>query len=141
MFITKENTERREEKAMTRFQRELSGALGEHWVRSAKKEIEDFQKKADNGEILVDENGVATWKTNGRCLPEECCEKLSYSTFIFSIEATRVAREEETAAFLESYRKANANRRRSAEELNEMRSAFGTGTTVIDIITGERVRL
>ena len=66
-------------------------------------------------------------------------EKLTYIMDKVDVEATKAAREAETDAFRGSYRK--ANNRRSAEELSEMRAAFGTGTTVVDIITGERIRL
>ena len=124
---------------MTRLQRELNGSLGVHWRESALKEIARMQEKADNGEILIDENGAASWKSNGRALPGDCCEKLAYTSVTFSAEATAAKREAETDAFLESYRK--ANHRRSAEELSEKRATFGTGTTVVDIITGERIRL
>ena len=122
----------------TRFQRELSGELGSFWKASAEKEIEALQKKANNGEILVDENGAASWKNNGRAIPSDCAEKLSYTTLGFSMKATAAKREAETAAFLESYRQ---NHRTSEEDRMEMRAAFGAGTTVVDIITGERARL
>ena len=56
-----------------------------------------------------------------------------------SEEASRAAENAETAAFLESYRKNYTGP--SEEEKAEMRAVFGTGTTVCDIITGERIRL
>ena len=125
---------------MTRFEQELSGALGATWKASAEKELEAVRTDFEAGKITVDENGVAR-NCIGRILMDDMLEKLTYITDEVDAEATRAAREEETAAFFESYRKANRNRRRSAEELHEMRAAFGTGTTVVDIITGERVRL
>ena len=131
-----ENTQ--EGTKMTRLQRELNGSLGVHWRESALKEIARMQEKADNGEILIDENGAASWKSNGRALPGDCCEKLAYTSVTFSAEATAAKREAENDAFLESYRK--ANHRHSEEELNEMWAVFGTAT-VVDIITGERIRL
>ena len=93
---------------MTRFEQELSGALG------------------------------AFWNSNGNYIPADCAEILSHTDFPFSIEETAKARKAQTAAQLEAYRQ---NHRTSAEEVEEMRAAFGTGTTVVDIITGERIRL
>ncbi len=53
--------------------------------------------------------------------------------------ATRAAREAEVQAGLESYRA--SKRAPSAEEMAEMRAAFGKGATVVDILTGENIRL
>ena len=125
---------------MTRFARELSGSLGTYRKASAEKELEQIREDFETGKITVDENGVARNRI-GRILMSDLLEKLTYITDKVDVEATKAAREAETNAFLESYRKANQNRRRSSEELNEMRAAFGTGTTVVDIITGERIRL
>jgi hypothetical protein len=36
------------------------------------------------------------------------------------------------------YVRANKGRKRSAEEMSEMRAAFGPGETVVDVITGEK---
>ena len=124
---------------MTRFEQEYSGALGNYWRKSARKEIEKLQEKADAGAIKVDENGAASWKSNGRAIPSDCAEKLSYTTLDFSMEATAAKREAETAAFLESYRESCTGP--SAEERMEMEAAFGSGTTVVNIITGQQTRL
>ena len=123
---------------MTRFARELSGSLGTYRKASAEKELDEVRADFEAGKITVDENGVARNRI-GRILMSDLLEKLTYITDKVDVEATKAAREAETDAFLESYRK--ANHRRSNEELNEMRAAFGTGTTVVDIITGERIRL
>ena len=122
---------------MTRFSQEISGALGAYWKASAEKELEKVREDLEAGKITIDENGVAR-NCIGRVLMSDMMEKLSYITDEADEEATRAAREEETAAFFESYRK--ANRKRSTEGQSEMRAAFGTGTTVVDIITGERIR-
>ena len=123
---------------MTRFARELSGSLGTYRKASAEKELDEVRADFEAGRITVDENGVARNRI-GRILMSDLLEKLTYITDKVDVEATKAAREAETDAFLESYRK--ANHRRSNEELNEMRATFGTGTTVVDIITGERIRL
>ena len=123
---------------MTRFAREISGSLGAYWKASAEKELEQIRADFEAGNITVDENGVARNRI-GRILMSDLLEKLTYITDKVDAEATKAAREAENDAFLESYRK--ANHRHSEEELNEMRAAFRKGTTVVDIITGERIRL
>ncbi len=123
---------------MTRFEQELSGALGAFWKKNAEQEIERMQRMADNDEIRTNMNGAAFWNSNGRYIPADCAEILSHTDFPFSIEATTAAREAQVAQQLEAYRQ---NHRTSAEEREEMRAAFGTGTTVVNIITGERTRL
>ena len=124
---------------MTRFERELSGALGAFWKRHAEEEIQKMQKRIDNDEIRTNIGGGAFWNSNGNYLPEECAEILSHTDFPFSIEETRRAREAQTAAFLESY--ARNYKGPSEEEKAEMRAAFGAGTTVVNVITGARTRL
>ena len=123
---------------MTRFEQELSGALGAFWKKNAEQEIERMQRMADNDEIRTNMNGAAFWNSNGNYLPADAAEKLSHTDFEFSLEETEKAREAQTAQQLEAYRQ---NHRTSAEEIEEMRAAFGTGTTVVNIITGERIRL
>ena len=123
---------------MTRFEQELSGALGAFWKKHAEEEIERMQRMADNGEIRTNMNGAAFWNSNGNYLPADAAEKLSHTDFPFSQEETAKARKAQTAAQLEAYRQ---NHKTGAEEIEEMRAAFGPGATVVDIITGERIRL
>ena len=124
---------------MTRFERELSGSLGAFWKKNAEQEIEKMQKRADNDEIRTNANGAAFWNSNGNYLPADCAEILSHTDFPFSLEETAKAREAQTAAFLEDYRRNYSGP--SEEEKAEMRAAFGTGSTVVNVITGERIRL
>lgn len=126
---------------MTRFERELSGALGAYWKSSAEKEIRKMEERQMNGEIFFGADGVVRWTSNNRVMPKDCREILSHTAYrdLFSEEASRAAEDAETAAFLESYRKNYTGP--SEEEKAEMRAAFGTGSTVVDIITGERIRL
>ena len=124
---------------MTRFERELNGSLGEFWRKNAMQEIEKMQARADNDEIRTNMNGAAFWNSNGNYLPADCAEILSHTDFPFSLEETAKARETQTAAFLEDYRKSYTGP--GEEEKAEMRAAFGTGSTVVDIITGKRIRL
>ena len=124
---------------MTRFEMELSGKLGEYWVRNAQNEIAKMQEKADNGEILLDHNFAAYWEVNGNYLPSDCVEILSHTKFFFDAEATNKAREKQDAEFFSNYWK---NRTGLSEEtLFEMRAAFGEGTLVVDVITGQEFKL
>ncbi len=122
----------------TRFQRELSGELGAYWQRQAEAELERVKADLDNGAITIDEAGVAR-NCIGRALMDDLLEKLLLVTDKADSAATRAAREAEVEADLESYR---ANRKApSAEDLAEMRAAFGEGTKVVDVITGEEIQL
>ena len=120
---------------MTRFEKELSGALGAYWKKSAEKELEKIREDLEQGLITIDENGVARNRI-GRVLMSDMLEKLTYITDAVDAEATTKAREEETAKALEEYRK-NA-RPATEEELDERRAAFGKGETVVNEKTGEK---
>lgn len=123
---------------MTRFERELSGALGAYWKNSAEKELEKIRKDLAEGKITIDENGVAR-NCIGRVLMSDMLEKLTYVTDAVDEEATKAAREEEVTRSLADYRR-NA-KPASEEELSEMRAAFGEGQTIVNILTGERITL
>ena len=121
---------------MTRFEQELSGALGAFWKKDAEKELARVNADLEAGKITIDENGVAR-NCIGRVLMDDMLEKVQHLTDKVSAETTRAAREAETAAFLEEYRKNYQGP--TEEEKIEMRAAFGEGETVVDIITGERI--
>ena len=126
---------------MTRFERELKGDCGAYWKAAAEKEIRKMEERQMNGEIFFGADGVVRWTSNNRVMPKDCREILSHTAYrdLFSEEASRAAENAETAAFLESYRKNYTGP--SEEEKAEMRAAFGTGSTVVDVITGKRIRL
>ncbi len=119
---------------MSRFTEELAGMHGEYWKKNAIEEIERFQKCADDGDILLDKNGGAFWKSSGNYLPSDCAEKLGYTDFIFSLTETIRAGREQTRKLIEEYRK--HPRIPSEEERAEMRAAFGEGTVVVDVFSG-----
>ena len=122
----------------TRFQRELSGELGTFWQRQAEAELEQVKADLDSGEITINEAGVAR-NCIGRALMDDLLEKLLLVTGKADSAATRAAREAEVQADLESSR---ASRKApSAEELAEMRAAFGKGAKVVDALTGKEIQL
>lgn len=123
---------------MTRFMKELNGSLGAYWKAEAEKELARVKADLDAGRITIDENGIAR-NCIGRVLMADLLEKLALVTDKVDVAATNAAREAEVAKELESYR---ANKKpHTAEELAEMRAAFGPGTTVVDVLTGEKITL
>lgn len=123
---------------MTRFQRELSGELGEFWKKHAEEELNKVQAELAEGKITIDAEGVAR-NCIGRVLMDDLLERLCMVTNKVNAEATRVARVAEVEADIEGYRR--AHRPPSAGELAEMRAAFGAGAVVVDGLTGEKIKL
>ena len=90
--------------------------------------------------IEVEDDGAAKWKTNGSYLPADVVEKLTFAGAAwFSPEATAAKREKQVTKELEAYR--NSHRGFDAETIAEAKAAFGEGTTICDVITGEKITL
>lgn len=123
---------------MTRFEKELSGALGEYWKKEAERELDNIRKDLDEGRITIDEFGVVR-NCVGRALQNDMLEKVMMVSYRVNAEATRKECEKEAMASFETYR-ANYTGP-SEEELFEMRAAYGKGTTVVDVITGKKIKL
>lgn len=122
----------------TRFQRELSGELGAYWKKRADAELDKVRAELAAGKITIDAEGVAR-NCIGRALMDDLLEQVEMVSDAVNVEATRVARQAEDRAAIAEYR---ARRRTpDAEELAEMRAAFGEGTTVVDVLTGEKIKL
>ena len=130
---------------MTRLEQELSGALGDFWKQNAEKGINKIWNQASQGEILLTEDRAAYWKASGNYLPAECIEKLMHTPYktVISAEATAEARARQDQEAMERYIQAQAKRsaEQRAEEKAEMRAAFGAGSTIVDILTGERFEI
>lgn len=123
---------------MTRFEKELSGALGAYWKKEAEKELAKVKEDLENGNITIDEQGIAR-NCIGRVLQNDMMEKVAMVSDKVNIEATRAARQEETAKVIDSYRASYKGV--SHEEMSEMVAVFGTGTTVVNILMGTRITL
>ena len=90
--------------------------------------------------VVVD--GVPRWKSNNAAPMTDMLDvwKLHGTPDMEFDYAKAVAtRASETSAFLAEYRK--RDRGPSAEQMTEMRAAFGAGVTVMNIITGRKTRL
>ena len=116
----------------------MAGLFGDYWKKDAEKKLDELRKELADGEVTIDENGVAH-NCIGRVVTSEVLVMLTYVTDEVDVEATNKARDEEEEAFLAEYRK-NV-RPMDAEMLWEMRAAFGPGATVVDVITGRKYHL
>jgi len=123
---------------MTRFQWELSGALGAFWQGQAEAELAKVKADLDSGAITIDGAGVAR-NCIGRVLMDDMMEKLVLVTDKANSAATQAARAAEVEAVLESYQA--ARKALSAEKLAEMRAVFGKGAKVVNVLTGEEIQL
>lgn len=117
---------------MTRFEMEISGALGQYWLGNAQKEVEKAVAMAER-DATVEDDGAIKWARAGRYLPDDFCEKLEYAGDNFSREATAVKRDKELSGFTREYRKRKITR----EEIFEARAAFGPGVKIVDVISGK----
>lgn len=126
---------------MTRFEMELNGELGEYWRKDALKRIDKATKDIANGVMLLDENGVATWASNGRCIMDDMAEVVEFTVYCgeFSRERTAIERDKQITKSIAEY-KAN-QKPYTEEELFEMRAAFGVGTQVVDVLSGRMITL
>ena len=123
---------------MTRFYQEITGVLGDYWKKDATKRVQDYVEEAKM-KADVDSNGAIRWKNNGNYLMDDYCEVLEYAGYPFSREATKAARDAQVAEKLAAYR-ANPPMM-TDEDIAEMRAAFGSGTSVVDVISGQQILL
>ena len=138
MCTTEREITKTEENTMTRFEREISGSLGEFWKKNAEEEVRKAGAQAET-QATVDADGAIRWESNGRYLMDDFCEKLEYAGYAFDREATAKKRDAQNAESLAQYRR--NDRGLSGEALAEARAAFGEGTTVVNVLTGRRTRL
>lgn len=123
---------------MTRFEMEIMGKFGEWWQKDAQKRAAKMVEQAKK-DAVVESDGAIKWKTNGNYLPDDCCAMLEWAGFEFDREATDAKREAQTEKFFSEYIK--RQKEYNNEELSEMRSVFGAGTVVVDVISGRMVRV
>ena len=86
-------------------------------------------------------NGVPRWNSNGKVPPNEVLDAWLSVGIEFDYEKAIKAREKDNLKFFNEYREVRKNYTVSDEELYEMRAAFGSGTQVVDVITGNVTNL
>lgn len=123
---------------VTRFEQEISGSLGEFWKQSATNDLNNITREIKENSV-IDSDGAIYWKSNGNYIPEDVAEKLEYVGYEFNRTVTAEKREAQQKEQIAYYKK--NKKPTSREDITEMRAAFGTGSTIVDIITGERIIL
>jgi hypothetical protein len=99
----------------------------------------DVDKAREDFKKATVTDGVPRWDSNNSVPPEDCLEAFKLAGCEFDFDAAIAARDADTDAFLEEYRR--NQKPATGEELFEMRAAFGEGTTVVDIFTGRETKL
>lgn len=85
---------------------------------------------------------VYRWTSNNRVPPADAIKSYGIDKLpMFHQRTHDIVREEETLAALEEYRERMKDYQPSAEEIHEMRAAFGPGATVVNVITGQRFKV
>jgi hypothetical protein len=88
------------------------------------------------------QNGVWVWISNGRVPPADAIKDYGIDKLPnFDKARHDQVRDQQTAEFLDSYRKKMESWEPSAEEMYEMRAAYGKGATVINLITGRKYKV
>lgn len=110
--------------------------------KSCASDAEHIVQVIASGELEVSATGVARWTSNSRPLFADTVALIIALGLGEGIDpaATARAQEKDTAAFLAQYR-ATQPAQPDAEQLHEMRAAFGPGATVVDVITGRTTQL
>ena len=102
-------------------------------------EIEKYGKMFDTQASVVDD--VVRWNSNNQVPPTDILQYFLQAGKSFDLEKSLRVRDMETQEFLKNYRESMKNYTPSAEELFEMRSAFGKDTVVVNIVTGQKIQL
>ena len=125
---------------MSRFMQELSGKFGPYWKDSAEKELKQIKSDISLGIITIDEHGIAR-NCVGRALMNDMIEKVALVSDKISVQATMKAREDEVGKDLIEYRDKMKSYVHTEEDLYEMRAAFGDDTTIVDVLSGQTIKL
>ena len=129
-------------KRMSRFERELNGELGDYWKKDALSKIADIEKDYETGHLII-EDGAAKWDTNGSYLMQDIMEVLLHSKYadLIDLEHHEAMRDAQVTEEINAYKERMKNHVYDEEELAEMRSAFGAGTEIVNVFTGDTITL
>ena len=84
-------------------------------------------------------NGIARWG-NGSLVPMTCAEFAVYLGYPIDLTRQDVALKEDAKKLFERFESA-PKRTISDEERFELQAAFGSGKTIVNVLTGERIAI
>lgn len=93
----------------------------------------------DENNIYIDGNGVVRWRSNNSVPPQDILDVWNKYGKPFNYNASIYAHECEVEDKIRSYVEANKDYKPTTEDMIEMRSVFGEGSTVVNILTGKKV--
>lgn len=102
---------------------------------------EQFKKNVAMFSDAVVTDGIPRWKSNNSIPMSDMLDDWKSAGLKFDYDKSIAARNLEVEQELREYREKARDRKYSEEELIEMQSEFGIGTTVVDVITGAEIRL
>jgi hypothetical protein len=91
-------------------------------------------------EYKVGSQGELRWVSNDAPIPLSCWTDGDLQ-MPPQPASQKTAVEAHTDAVIAGYRESRKNYVHSAEELAEMRATFGEGATIVDVITGQKVKV
>lgn len=99
--------------------------------------VEENKRLIDQvrNETYIDETGALRWLSSKNTVPDDVCEIAGVSDEVR--ELTRKANERD----IDELRQSMMDKEYSEEELFEMRAAFGPGATVVNVLTGKKIKL
>jgi len=100
------------------------------------REIEESRARMVDPAAAEERDGVKYWKSNGSVIPSHVFK----DAYVECPWAQKEAYEKQLNRTMRAIRKASKPRKPSAEEMFEMRAAYGTGKTVVNILTGQKYR-
>ena len=127
--------------AIEMFQLELDGKFGPWRQQSAVEQIKEMEERYENHEYTI-ENGAALWEC-GNYLPMDCLAAVINGKYgpLVDVENHEKALDAQNEESIREYKERMKNHVYSEEELFEMRAAFGEGIEIVDVISGNKIRL
>lgn len=123
------------------FNLELDGRFGQWRQKDAVEQIKEMEEQYEKHDFTI-ENGAAMWEC-GNYLPMDCLAAVINGKYGYLIDVDKHERllDEQQSESIRRYKERMENHVYSEEELYEMRAAFGDGVEVVDVITGNKIRL